>query len=190
MKKRIFIAVAISEEARRQVSDYAQALRREFVDLRIGWEKPEKLHLTLKFLGDTGEKQLNELIEIVEKTTAKFKPFKLQISGTGVFPNPRNPRILWLGVNDETNSLSKISELLEIKCERIGFRREKRKFNAHLTIARLREPHKSKQLARKHVENAFEPIEFKVSEIVTYESTFQPKGSIYSVVSKHKFARE
>jgi 2'-5' RNA ligase len=184
--KRIFVAVDISDEAKRRAAEYCAALRREFPNLRVGWEKPEKLHLTLKFLGDTNEKQLSRLTEVVENAAEQIKQFKLQIAGTGVFPSPRNARILWLGVNDEKGSLRKISEVLEAECERIGFAVEKRSFKAHLTIARLREPHKATEIAGKHLENGFEPIEFEVSDIVIYESKLQPTGSIYSVVSKHK----
>jgi 2'-5' RNA ligase len=187
--KRIFAAVDISDEARRRVSAYSDALRREFSDLRIGWEKPEKLHLTLKFLGETNENQLNDLTKIVSKIAARISNFKLQISATGVFPSPRKPRILWLGINDKTESLQKISGLLETECERIGFPKEKRNFKAHLTIARLREPHKSTEIARKHLQNEFEPVEFEVSEIVIYESKLQSTGSIYSIVSKHKLKK-
>ena len=190
MSRRIFIAIDISEEARRRVSEYIAALRREFPNLRIGWEKPEKLHLTLKFLGETNEKQMTGLIDIAEKIAAQFGSFPVRIAETGVFQSLRNPRILWLGVRDETYSLSKISELLEIKAERIGFTRERRKFKAHLTIARLREPHRSLDIAKRHLENKFEPVVFEASEIVIYESRLQPSGSVYSVVSKQKFARE
>lgn len=189
MNRRIFIAIDISDEARRAVSDYTEILRRKFRHLRIGWEKTEKLHLTLKFLGETNEKQLDDLTNILEKTAAQFSAFKLQIAGTGVFPGPGNPRILWLGVTDETNSLSKISELLETKCASVGFKREKRKFKAHLTVARLREPHKSREIAEKHIENNFESVEFEASEIVIYESKLQPAGSVYETISKFEFAK-
>jgi len=184
--KRIFAAVDISEQARLRVSEYSAALRREFPDLRVGWEKAEKLHLTLKFLGETNETQLNDLIEIVKKIAEQISTFRLQIAATGVFPSPRKPRILWLGVNDKTESLLKISGLLETECEKIGFPKENRNFKAHLTIGRLREPHKSTEIARKHLQNEFEPVEFKVSEIAIYESKLQSTGSIYLVISKQK----
>jgi 2'-5' RNA ligase len=184
--KRIFVAVDISDEARRRVSEYSNALRREFPNLRVGWEKPEKLHLTLKFLGETGENQLKDLVGIVEKTALKISKFRLQISETGVFPSPRNARILWLGVKDEKGSLREISEILESECEKLGFAKEKRNFKSHLTIGRLREPQKSNEIAQKHLQNGFEPVEFEVSEIVIYESKLQPAGSVYSAVSKYK----
>jgi RNA 2',3'-cyclic 3'-phosphodiesterase len=187
VKKRIFIAIDISDEARRRVADYIGNLRREFPHLRIGWEREEKLHLTLKFLGESNEKQLTELVEIVGKIAAQFSGFELQIAETGIFPLLRKPRILWLGAKDETNSLSKISELLEIKCASIGFTRETRKFKPHLTLARLREPDKSKEIARKHVENEFEPARFEASGIVIYESKLLSSGSVYETIFTAKF---
>jgi 2'-5' RNA ligase len=183
--KRIFVAVDISDEARNRVSVYAEALKREFPQLRVGWEKAEKLHLTLKFLGESSEAQSDQLSEIVSGAAARISGFRLQIAATGVFPSARNPRILWLGVTDEKKNLHSISEILETGCEPLGFPREKRSFRPHLTVARLREPHNSKEIARKHLENEFEPVEFEVSEIVVYESKLQSRGSIYSAVSRH-----
>jgi len=184
MTKRIFIAVDISSEARRRVSDYIETLRKEFSNLRVGWEKAEKLHLTMKFLGDTSDERLEKLSEAVANTAREISNFKLRISETGVFPSPRNARILWLGLQDEKQSLQKLNEILESECEAVGFAREKRSFKAHLTIARLREPHKSKELAQKHLQNVFEEIEYSVTEIVIYESKLLPQGSVYSVILK------
>lgn len=186
--KRIFVAAEISEEARRRVSGYIENLRNDFPQIRVGWEKPEKLHLTLKFLGDCEESQLSELEKIVEEISAEMTDFKLQIAETGVFPNARNPRVLWIDVKDEAGSLAKINGYLETECEKIGFEREKRRFVPHLTIGRVREPNRAKDLARKHLENKFEPVGFTVSEIVIYESRLKPTGSVYSVVSRRKFS--
>jgi 2'-5' RNA ligase len=184
--KRIFVAIEISEEARRKVSVYQETLRREFRNLRVGWEKQEKLHLTVKFLGDVDDRQLGKLIQAVEKTAEKNSSFKLQIFDSGVFPNKKRARVLCLGITDETGSLQKISEILEDKCEKFGFTKEKRKFNPHLTIARIREPGKSKELVDKHLQNKFEPVEFEVSRIVIIESKLHSTGSVYSIVSEFK----
>jgi 2'-5' RNA ligase len=184
--KRIFVAVEISEAARRRVADYIENLRKEFPKIRVGWEKPEKLHLTLKFLGDCGEKQLSELEKIVEEISAEISNFKIQISETGVFPNARNPRVLWIDVKDEAGNLARINERLETECEKIGFEKERRNYVPHLTIGRVREPNRARELAQKHLENKFEPVEFTVSKIVIYESRLQPTGSVYSVVSSYK----
>jgi len=183
--KRIFVAVDISEEARREAAAHIETLRNEFRAIRVGWDKPEKLHLTLKFLGDTDEKQLVELEKIAAEISAGITNFKLRITDTGVFPNARSPRVLWIDVEDERSGLAKINNRLEADCEKIGFARERRAFVPHLTIGRVREPNKARELANKHLQNGFEPVGFMVSEIVIYESKLLPAGSVYSVVSKH-----
>lgn len=184
--KRIFVAVDISDEARRMAAAYIETLRNEFRQIRVGWDKPEKLHLTLKFLGETSENQLAELRKIIKTISREISNFKLQIAETGVFPNARSARVLWIDVKDEAGNLAKINDLLEAECEKIGFAKEKRKFVPHLTVGRVRDSEKAGELAKKHLENKFEPAEFEISEIVIYESKLLPTGSVYSVVSKHE----
>jgi len=184
--KRIFTAIDISEKARRAVFAYTGKLRGEFPDLRVGWERAEKLHLTLKFLGDLEEKQLQNLIEAVEETAKQISNFKLQIFQTGAFPAKRNARILWLGLKDETEGLQKLNAILKNECAINGFAKEARDFKPHLTVARLREPNKSKELVERHLAEEFESAEFTVSEIVIYESRLQPNGSVYAIASKHR----
>jgi 2'-5' RNA ligase len=190
MARRIFIAIDISEQARRRVSDFTEQLKKEFSHLRGGWEKPEKLHLTLKFLGDADEVQLEKLKEIVENIAAKISKFTLRIAETGVFPSARNARVLWIDVKDEKGSAAKINQSLETECEKIGFAKEKRNFKPHLTIARVRDVGKSRELAESHLKKEFEPVEFEVAEIVIYESRLQPTGSIYTNVFSSKLKAE
>ena len=177
--KRVFVAVNISDEARRETAAYVDELKREFSGLRVGWEKAEKLHLTMKFLGDTDEIQLEELKEICRKIAAEIPKFVLQIAETGVFPSARNARVLWIDVKDKKGNLAKINRLLETECERIGFAAEKRNFKPHLTIARLKELRSSAELVGKHLEKDFEPVEMEVTEIVIYESRLRSTDSIY-----------
>ena len=184
--KRIFVAVDISDKARSAAADYIEKLRGAFRDVRIGWERAEKLHLTMKFLGDCEETQLKELEKIVAGIAEKIQRFEIQIADTGVFPNAHSPRVLWIDVMDAAGNLVQIHDLLESNCEKIGFERERRRFVPHLTIGRVKEPNKARDLAEKHLKNKFEPVEFIVPEIVIYESKLLPSGSIYSVVSKHE----
>lgn len=185
--KRIFIAVDISEEARRKVANYIESLRKEFPRLRVGWDKPGKLHLTLKFFGDADENQIEKLFSITEKIAGEISNFELKISNTGVFPNAKKARVLWIDVFNETGNLAKINRELETECEKIGFVREKRNYKPHLTIARLRELQFSSDLVKKHLEYNFEPVLFEVSEIVIYESKLQPTGSIYTKLKTYRF---
>lgn len=189
--KRIFVAVDISEEVRNAAAAYIETLRAEFRDVvRVGWEKAEKLHLTLKFLGDCDDRRLKELEKIAAGIAAEIPKFTIQIADTGVFPNARNPRVLWIDVKDSSGILVRIHALLEAESEKIGFKRETRRFVPHLTIGRVKEPNKARDLAEKHLKNKFEPVESAVPEIVVYESKLLPAGSVYSVVSKHKLKIE
>ncbi|MGI8786587.1 MAG: RNA 2',3'-cyclic phosphodiesterase [Pyrinomonadaceae bacterium] len=181
--KRIFTAIDISDSVRQKISIYIEDLRREFSNVRVGWDKPEKLHLTLKFLGDIDEKRLVILSEAVETTASRISNFNLQIKDTGVFPSKKNGRILLLGVKGETEILQTLNEILENECQRNAFAKETRNFKPHLTIARLREPRKSKELVARHLQNEFESNEFEASEITIYESHLQKSGSIYRKVS-------
>lgn len=185
--KRIFMAIDISVEARRKVSGYIETLRGEFPRVRVGWEKPEKIHLTLKFLGETDEKQLRNLIEAVEKTARRIWIFKMRISETGVFPSPKNARILWLGAKDEAGSLRELNKILESECETNNFPREKRTFKPHLTIARLREPDKSAELVGVHTGNEFATASFDVKELIIFQSELHPNGSFYTPIFRAGF---
>jgi 2'-5' RNA ligase len=186
MTKRIFAAVDISNEAKDKISEYIKNLKSEFSDLRVGWEKTEKIHLTLKFLGNIDDSDLQKLNDAAMETAGQIPKFNLQTTATGAFPSRKKARVLWLGIKDKKGTLQKLSEGFEINCAKHGFAKDTRSFKAHLTIARLREPGKSKELIEKHLETKIEPAQFEVSEIVIYESHLQKTGSIYSVVSKHK----
>lgn len=187
MTKRIFIAVDISDEARSKSAVYLEKLRKDFRDLRVGWEQAEKLHLTLKFLGDLDEQQLAKIKEAVRETARHFAKFTISLQNTGVFPNPKNARVLWIGLDDEPDNLLKIFEMLETECQNSGFPKETKKFHPHLTIARLREPNKSRKLVERHLAEKFERIEFEVSQIVIYESQLLPTGSKFYKLAKSEF---
>jgi 2'-5' RNA ligase len=189
MKKRIFAAVDISVEARRRVAGYISELKKDFSDLRLGWERPEKLHLTLKFFGDTDAAQLEKLKEAAESLAGRFSNMRFRISKTGVFPSARNARVLWLGVEGDVEKLREMNAFLENEGEKFGFRKENRTYRPHLTIARIREPHRAKPLVEAHLAREFEPAEFEASELVIYESRLQPTGSVYKKVSGFGFRK-
>ncbi len=185
--RRLFLAVDISDAARGAAENYTRGLRAEFPGLRVGWERPEKLHLTVKFLGDSDEGQTAAILDAARSVASDFEPFSLQISGTGVFPDAARPRILWLGITGEVSVLSDLNARFEAVGETIGFPRETRRFTSHLTVGRVREPFKSSALAGRHLAKKFGPADFVVSAITVYESRLDPNGSSYSVLDRFEF---
>lgn len=185
--KRIFIAVDISAEARTKAADYAREIRSEFPDVRAGWERPEKMHLTLKFLGDTDEGRLNDLAERLRTVAAEFGPFDISVRGTGVFPNANRPRVLWLGVAGATEELTYLARAVDEACATVGFPREQRDHRPHLTIARVREPERGAPLAAEHLRREFDSDDFEVKSLSIVESRLGQNGSTYRVIERIAF---
>jgi RNA 2',3'-cyclic 3'-phosphodiesterase len=173
--KRVFAAIDISEELREEVRSYIDDLRSGFDGVPVKWEKPEKLHITVKFAGSVDEEQLKTFREQIERVAKSLTPFQLRIARTGAFVERRGPSVLWLGAEaviatgDPFDTLAGLSG--------------KRPFRPHLTIARIKDPGKTKDLIEKHKGYDFESAQIEVREIVIYESTLLPTGSVYTKLS-------
>ncbi len=177
--QRIFISVDISEDAKKLAGEHISKLKELGIEVRVGWIKPEKMHLTLRFLGDIDEKRLAKVNNAVARVANLTSSFQLTLKHTGAFPNKKRPKVLWLGIQDDEGNLQNLFNELNKELEGVGFEGEDRKFRPHLTIARLREPNRSRELAHRHIALDFEPVEFEVSAITVYESRLGPDGSKY-----------
>jgi 2'-5' RNA ligase len=182
---RVFCAVELPDELRSHVGERVRRLRAEFSDVRASWEKPEKLHITLKFLGDIERARIAVLSSAAARAVAGVEPFELTINEPGSFPPHGQPRVLWLGIVDVFGRLAFMQRALEEECAAVGFPREPRAFKPHLTLARIRSPHGARELAAAHRETPFEPQRFKVSELVVMLSELGPGGSRYTPLSRH-----
>jgi 2'-5' RNA ligase len=147
----------------------------------------EKLHITLKFLGEIASNQIEALSDAASRAVQRTRPFIVALEGAGAFPPRGVPRILWLGINDSSGALSELQSHLEEDCERVGFACEERPFHPHLTIARIRTPRAARQLAHLHQEFGFEAIEFYITELVVIQSELASGGSRYTEISRHSF---
>jgi 2'-5' RNA ligase len=185
---RVFCAIELPGELRSRVAERVRRLRSEFPDVRASWEKPEKLHVTLKFLGDIEPARVETLSGAAARAVACVEPFELIIDEPGSFPPHGQPRVLWLGIVDAKGRLAFMQSALETECAAVGFPRESRPFKPHLTLARLRSPHGARELAAAHRETPFEPQRFKVSELVLMRSELGPGGSRYTPLSRHRLA--
>jgi 2'-5' RNA ligase len=183
--KRIFIAVDISDEARSRTAEHIDKMRQFATDVRVSWERPEKLHITLKFFGNVDENLIDKISDAITRIAGRFSSFEIAVTGTGVFTRAKQPRVLWLGIEDRNGSLAEIASQLDSRISRLGFEKEERSFSPHLTIARVREPQKAKGLAGAHLQSRFGSEKFIVTELVVYQSELKPTGSVYSVISRH-----
>jgi 2'-5' RNA ligase len=183
---RVFCAVELPDELRSRVGERVRRLRAGFSDVRASWERPEKLHITLKFLGDIEQARVAVLSDAAARAVAGVEPFELTIDEPGSFPPHGQPRVLWLGIVDATGKLAFMQSALETECAAVGFPRESRAFKPHLTLARMRSPHGARELAAAHRETPFEPQRFKVSELIVMLSELGPGGSRYTPLTRHR----
>jgi RNA 2',3'-cyclic 3'-phosphodiesterase len=176
---RLFIACDLSptqkhelEAVQHQATSYLSGLR---------WVKPQGMHLTLFFLGDTEEKLVEPLDEVLNKVALTADPFLLQLGGCGVFPNLTQPRVLWIGVKEGEETLQYIKKELDSNLEALGFLAEKRRYKPHLTLGRMRYPLEDKMIKRFLEENGnFTSSSTLVSKLVLYESRLTAQGAIYN----------
>ena len=182
--RRIFIALDISDATRAACAAHIEVLRRQFPEVRVGWEKEQKLHITLKFIGNVSERLLDDLRAAIASVSGSA--FAMRLSPAGVFPSPKRPRVLWIGIDDDTKAVHKLHAGVERACSELGIEPEAKQFHPHITIGRVREPERAKNLADVHMQTNIEPVEFEVSEIVIYESVLKPTGSEYSALSRVK----
>ncbi len=132
---RSFIAIELPETTKLSLAELQQEFKNCGTDIR--WVKPENIHLTLKFLGNIEEKNVSSIVKKIEGACNKYTAFSLEISGVGVFPNTKSPRVLWVGVigNEVFNGLQ---QEIESGMASLGFQRENRKFIPHLTLGRFK----------------------------------------------------
>jgi len=176
---RTFVAIELPDDLRAEVIAYQHKL--QSFDAQIRWVKPEQMHITLKFLGEIDQNQLNlldELFQVVAKPTA---PFEVNLQGLGAFPNLRRPSILWAGVTTGAEALSGLAGQVEVASAELGFKKEKRGFNPHLTLGRLKSPKGLPPLMdriRKDESKLFRT--FPVNEFVFMLSELKPTGAEYT----------
>ena len=183
-KIRAFVAVDVGKAVRKT----AAGLIGEFsgIPADVKWVDPEKMHLTLKFLGEVDAREMHHVCRAVKEAAGGVKPFKLAIQGTGAFPNANRPRTIWLGAGEGDEQIGELAERIESSLEKIGYRREARRFTAHLTIGRVRRggPGVTEigELIRKYAD--FAVGQATVREAVVFSSELTRSGPIYEVLSR------
>lgn len=137
---RCFVAVDLPAETRDAVAAAATALRTANPRADVAWTRPEKMHLTLKFLADVPEDAEPELAAALAAVAARHAAFALTAGGVGCFPSTSQPRVLWAGLTAGVRELGRLAAEVEYACVPLGYPLEARPFRGHLTIGRVRSP--------------------------------------------------
>ncbi|MEX2246399.1 MAG: RNA 2',3'-cyclic phosphodiesterase [Dehalococcoidia bacterium] len=176
---RLFVAVDLPDDVRRALADATSMLKRAGVDEGLRWVRPEGIHVTLKFLGETPSSKIPAITSALENALAGAPAFELRPEGLGTFHGGRNPhftrehpresypnniRVLWVGVEGETALLAALASKVDEALVPLGLAAEKRPYSAHLTLARVRED--ADRAVRERLSHGLEPYASKSTMVV------------------------
>ncbi|MCD6201401.1 MAG: RNA 2',3'-cyclic phosphodiesterase [Bacteroidales bacterium] len=184
MSKRIFLAIPVSRND--GLIRHYKTIRNLLQGEKIKWVKPEKLHLTLHFFGDTGEEDMSRLHRLLSTRLEDLTGFDLTFCGAGVFPGLHKPRVFWIGVtpSEALNALVQVVEEVLIKGD---FDVPDKPFSPHLTIGRIRRLDDRQHFVRILGEYREKEItRLTVQELHLYESILKPGGPEYHVLYRYE----
>ncbi len=188
MRIRTFVAVDIEDE---EIVSKIREVQSEISlsSAKIKLVEPENLHLTLKFLGEVEESRIPVIVEALSEAVSGFKEFKITLEGVGAFPKVSRPNVIWIGVGDGRESLIELANSVENSLKRIGFPKERRPYEPHLTIARVKYRSSDLPAIIKRVEGTFIG-DVTVREVRLKKSTLTPKGPIYDTLESFPLTPE
>ncbi len=174
---RLFIAADLDPEIRENLVPVQKILDRSGVKT----VEKDNVHITLKFLGDVEDRKVEPIKETLGQI--KFNSFNIHVKGVGFFPSPNHIKVAWVGVEEGNDGMSDLAKQIDDKMKKLGFKKEKKKFIAHATLARI------KKINAQEREEMLKDLEphlnqdfgwMNVSNFTLKKSELTPKGPIYS----------
>ncbi|MDD2671376.1 MAG: RNA 2',3'-cyclic phosphodiesterase [Syntrophales bacterium] len=184
-KIRTFLAVDLPAGIKEGIDRIRERLKPQVKGVR--WTAPDGIHLTLHFFGSVTGPEIAKITEIAKKNVEGAAPFMLNVGSLGTFPGLRRPRVLWLGINGETETLCALREEIEKDLGGAGFPLENRAFRPHLTLGRIRDAASVRGLeeavsAGNHIAGSF-----TVNSISLFRSRLRPTGAVYTKIQDFEF---
>lgn len=188
---RTFIALEMPANLQKELDKMRVSLQRDLKDLPLRWVRPENIHLTLKFIGETQQERVGEIIDVLKAQAAKVAPFEITLDRFGVFPDLRKPLVLWVGVK-APQSLGQLQQQLEAQLAALGIPAEPRKFSPHLTLARVRRDPRLANLRRIGEVMAQAQLQNHavglIESVTLFRSDLKPGGSVYNPLDRSPLA--
>lgn len=180
--ERLFLAIDFPLNIKGELFDFYKKYQDQDIN-GIKWVKKQNIHITLKFFGNTTLEEKKILISSVSEICNEFLSFNMGIEKTGVFPNIKNPRIIWLGVRDTDGNILKIQELIENNLYCLGFSKEEKRYIPHLTIGRIDNKNNNIiNFLKEFLLANLKTSDFIVKELVLFKSILDKKGTVYEPI--------
>jgi 2'-5' RNA ligase len=176
---RTFIALPASSDVQRQMAAVQSQLKATQADVK--WEKQDKFHITLKFLGGVELSIIESLSSTLAGIVKQYPAFEIPYNSLGAFPNLHNPRVIWIGTKSNQSALDLQSGIDRV-CLDFGFQKEERAFHPHITFGRVKGTRNLARLTEAIKTVTFEPMHSRCSELLLMKSDLRPGGSIYTIL--------
>lgn len=180
---RVFVALSIPAPLQEAIQRETAGLQQRLGRRLVRWVAPENVHLTLKFLGEISRANVDLLIEALRREAGEHPAFEMTVGGLGVFPNPRRPRVVWIGLQAPP-ALDALQHAIEAAAARLGYPEEERPFSPHLTIGRVSQHASGSDQQR--IRQAIEATTVgalgtaAIRSVELYRSDLRPEGPLYT----------
>lgn len=180
---RAFIAVEIPPDIHKEIESQTAPLRVALGTSLVRWTPVTNIHLTLKFLGDISPSNAKTLAQLLTNEASQHPAFEIQFRELGVFPNSKQPHVLWIGIQAPV-VLAALQHAMEAITAKLGYPVEKRPFSPHLTIGRVKQNLSPAELQR--IRTALEetsidiPGSARISAVHLFKSQLKPTGAVYT----------
>jgi 2'-5' RNA ligase len=181
---RVFIALDVSPSVLAELERVQERLKA--VSEARRWEPRRNSHLTLHFLGELEERQLEPLREMIARTVAGMAPFELRLGGLGGFPRLAKARVLFVDVVGDLQRLARLHHALGQGLETLGCTIDERVYHPHLTLCR--EPRDLAAVQALAPALEVEGVAWPVDRVTLYQSTLTPQGAIYTPLGRYPLA--
>jgi RNA 2',3'-cyclic 3'-phosphodiesterase len=178
---RLFVALEIPEDIRLKISEFKKEAVGESINVK--WEPSEKIHLTLKFIGEVKDELVNPITNYLDFLNQN-KKINCRLTRFGFFFRHGIPHILWIGLQVDT-ILFNIVEQLNDKLTKFEIPVEDRKFKPHLTLLRIKRKF-PEELVTKFNGFIIPETEFTADNILLIKSELLPESSKYTLLKKFK----
>lgn len=183
---RLFVALELPPEVRAVLVTAHEHLATQ--QLSVRWVAPENAHLTLKFLGSVALTEVDAVTVAMQQAASGHASFTLQTTSLGAFPNVRQPRVVWLGLDGALQMLHRLQQDIERWIAPLGYPAEQRPFSPHLTLGRTHKDATTIQRTaiRRAIEQAstLTQATWTVDSVRLMRSTLRPQGPIYTEVAR------
>jgi len=181
MTLRLFIAIELDHAAKRALGRLIERL--DDLPAKVRWVRPEQMHLTLRFLGETPAEQVHQIAAAMQRAASGVEPFEFVLRNVGGFPDLRRPRVIWVGVDEPTGALARLYDRLTAALAELGYQSQDRAFTAHITLGRVQRVSGDCERAQAAGAPFAGPEQF-AEELLLFSSELTPDGPRYSVVAR------